>query len=421
MLRKAYGALSFCAGPFLKAWLHLRVLRGKEIGARIPERYGVADTVRPQGSLVWIHAASVGESLSALPLISALEAQAWQVLITTGTVSSAEVLKDRLPQNTIHQFAPLDRRSWVDRFCTHWRPNLVLWMESELWPNTLSVITKRSIPAALVNGRLSDRAYSGWQRQKKWAHRVLSCFSLVLAQSDEDARRFSDLGSVAVHAVGNLKYASDALPVDIEKLDSLRSEVQGRSVWLAASIHPGEDALVARAHNSIKRHHPSLLTILIPRHAHRGSSMSGILSAAGLTTKRQSETHKITSDTDAFVADTMGELGLYYSLCDIVFLGKSLAVGGGQNPMEPAHFNCAILFGPDMSNFKDIAADLLNVGGAREVADAEGLATEVSHLIADEPARTKMADAAKRAIAQRKNVLAETLDHLKPYLAQSSP
>ena len=294
-------------------------------------------------------------------------------------------------------------------------------MESELWPNTLSAIAARQIPAILINGRLSDSAYTGWQRQKKWARQLLSCFSIILAQSEEDAHRFSNLGGHNVQVAGNLKFSTSALPVESKKLDPLQSVLNERPAWLAASIHPGEDTIIAKAHSLIKRHHPNLLTIVVPRHVDRGSSMASTLSAAGLTTILRSEKSMIPPDADIYVADTMGELGLFYTLCDIVFLGKSLAVGGGQNPVEPAHFNCALLFGPHMSNFKDIAADLLNSGGALEVADGESLASAVTHLLEDGPVRTKMADAAKHMIAQRKDALAETLVCLKPYLTQSPP
>jgi 3-deoxy-D-manno-octulosonic-acid transferase len=419
ILRGAYRFLSALAGPILKVWLKVRARRGKEDASRLSERVGIASLARPEGSLAWVHAASVGESLSILPLIEALKARGWHAVITTGTVTSAQLLKDRLPANAVHQFAPLDRRAWVERFFDHWRPDLVLWTESELWPNSLAVIAARNVPSALVNARMSDRAFRGWQRRQAWAAHLLGGFSTILAQSEEDARRFTALGGGNVHAVGNLKYAAEFLPVDSDKLDTLRAAIGARPVWLAASIHPGEDEAVASAQQVISQRYPELLTIVVPRHPNRGLEMAASISKAGLKVARRSANDSIVSGTNVYMADTLGELGLFYTLCDIVFIGKSLATGGGQNPVEPAQSGCALLFGPDMSNFRDAAFDLLKCGAAIEIVDGPKLGAAVSRLLEDESARMAMIDASHQIVMQRGGSAAETITHLETLLAQS--
>lgn len=421
MLRNAYHFVSMLAGPFLKAWLKIRVRQGKEDANRLSERFGVASVDRPAGPLVWVHAASVGESLSVLPLIENLRLRDWQVAITTGTATSAQLMETRLPTHVIHQFAPLDHRAWVERFYDHWHPDLVLWTESELWPNTLTTIAARKTPSILVNGRLSDHAFGGWQQRQTWAAQLLGSFSMILAQSEEDARRFKVLGGHEVHAVGNLKYAGDALPADPEKLDALHTAIGSRPTWLAASIHPGEVSAIANAHQITAQNHPELLTIIIPRHADRGAAMASSLSKAGLKVARRSKNQSVSADTSIYVADTMGETGLFYALCDIVFMGKSLAVGGGQNPVEPSQSGCAVLFGPDMTNFRDVASELLKFGAAMEIADGLGLGAAINRLLNDTHTRISMIDAAHQTIKHNKGALAETLDHLEPFLAQSAP
>lgn len=419
MLRSAYSVLSSLAGPFLKVWLKIRAQRGKEIANRIPERFGIAREVRPSGRLAWVHAASVGESLSVLPLIKALNAHGWRCVITTGTVTSAELLKDRLPSNAIHQFAPLDRRVWVERFYDHWHPDLILWTESELWPNTLTTITTRGTPAILVNGRLSDRAYNGWHRRKAWAGHLLASFSTILTQSDEDARRFETLGGRNVHTVGNLKYSGDVLPADTEKLNALRSEIISRPVWLAASIHPGEETAIALAHKITQRSHPDILTIVVPRHPDRAAAMVSLFSEAGLKVAQRSKGDPIAASTDIYLADTMGEMGVFYTACDIVFIGKSLAVGGGQNPVEPVQLGGAVLFGPSMANFRDISTELLECGAAGEVKDGQELGAAIIRLLDDEGAREAMIEAGRQTLTRNREAVSETLKHLEPYLGHS--
>lgn len=415
MMRLLYRVLTDLAGPPLGAWLNTRARRGKEIPARLSERRGVAAIPRPLGKLVWLHGASVGEALSLLPLIAEVRAAGWQVLLTTGTVTSAALMAERLPAGCIHQFVPLDRMAWVRRFLDHWRPDLVLWTESDLWPNTLVEIGRRRVPLVLLNARLSDKAARGWQRWPGFARDVMTPFTLVLAQSDVDARRFVALGAGNVRAQGNLKLAAPPLPFDAALLASLRAEIKGRPVWLAASIHPGEDAIVAEVARTLAPRFPGLLTLIVPRHAEKGRAMAQVMT--GMRSALRSETKAIAADVDIYIADTMGEIGLFFRLSEIVFMGKSLAVGGGQNPAEPALIGCALVLGSDMSNFREMTAELLQAGAAIQVNDTARLTEAVGALLEDADRRAGMMRAGQGVMRHHANAVKDTLAALAPYLA----
>ncbi len=419
MLYGAYRILTNIAGPVLPSWLNYRVRRGKEDPARRGERSGIASRSRPAGRLIWFHAASVGESLSILPLIDASLARGWQVVVTTGTMTSAHLLAERMPSASIHQYVPLDYLPWVRRFMDHWKPDLVLWTESELWPNTLIEIAARKIPAVLINARLSDRTFKGWQCAPGFARQILAVFALVVAQSDDDKARFVALGAAQVVGAGNLKLAAAPLPVDEKALETLRAEIAKRPRWLAASIHPGEDVIAAQAHHAVKPHHPGLLTIIVPRHPQKAGDMAAALTTMGLKVARRSAAEPILPATDIYIADTMGELGLFYRLCDLAFMGKSLVVGGGQNPAEAAQLGCALMLGPDMSNFRDTAADFIARRAAIEVRNAAALTAGVEWLLQDTRTRARMSESARAAVARHANAVTETLAHLAPYLGDA--
>ncbi|MGE5546918.1 MAG: 3-deoxy-D-manno-octulosonic acid transferase [Solirubrobacterales bacterium] len=382
MIAGLYRALTTVGGPLIRHYLDRRLRRGKEDPERFPERLGVPGRPRPDGTLAWLHAASVGESLSLLPLVERLAARPGiSVLVTTGTVTSARLMAERLPEGAFHQFIPVDRAAWVRRFLDHWRPDLALWAESEFWPNLLLETARRRIPAVLVQGRMSARSFAGWSRAPGFIRRLLSCFTLCLAQTPEDAERLRKLGAVDVRCLGNLKLSGLPLPCDEEELARLRQAVAARPLWLAASTHPGEEAIAARVHLRLAARHPGLLTVLVPRHPERGPAIAAELRAMDMGVGIRSAGNA--PDAEIYVADTMGELGLFYRLSPVVFVGKSLLVGGGQNPYEPARLGAAVLFGPRMDNFPGMVPAMLAAGAAEEVADEVALADAVSALLAD--------------------------------------
>ncbi|MHA1600159.1 MAG: 3-deoxy-D-manno-octulosonic acid transferase, partial [Alphaproteobacteria bacterium] len=321
-----YRLFGRAAGPIVRGHLRRRAAAGREDPDRVSERLGKSGIERPDGPLVWVHGASVGESMSAIPLIERVRRE-WpslQVLMTTGTVTSARLMKDRLPDGVLHQYIPVDLPGAVNRFLDHWNPTLGLIIESELWPNLLSQAKSHGTNLVLVNGRMSASSFAGWRRLRPLAARLLRVFDLILAQSPEDQVRFEELGARHVNCRGNLKFAAPPLSADADQLHSLQEALAGRPCWLAASTHPGEEEIIARVHTKLAQTHQDLLTIIAPRHPNRGHDISTRLRAAGHSVARRATGESPTKTTGIYVADTIGELGLWYRLCEIVLIGGSL-------------------------------------------------------------------------------------------------
>lgn len=417
MILKLYRGLTGLGGPLISLYLGRRQRRGKEDAGRFQERLGRPRQKRPPGALVWVHAASVGESLSVLPLVDAiLRRPGLTVLVTTGTVTSAAMMQTRLPLGALHQYAPVDRLPWVRGFLDHWRPDLALWVESEFWPNLVAETAARRIPMVLLNGRVSIRSFRSWQRFPGLIRKLLAGFTLCLGQTEGDAERLRRLGAPHALCLGNLKLATPPLPADPQALDALHIAIGDRPVWLAASTHAGEEAIAGMVHRVLAERHPGLLTVIVPRHPNRGAEIAGALRADGHRAALRSAGEPVMADTAIYVADTMGELGILYRLCPVVFVGKSLVGEGGQNPLEPARLGCAVLFGPHMENFPDIAGRMLRIGAAAQVADAAGLADAVAALLTDATRRTASGEAARAFASAEAGVLDAILRALSPFL-----
>lgn len=414
-----YHLAARAAHPLLPLWLGRRVRQGKEIPARVPERLGVASVPRPVcGRLVWFHAASMGESICVLPLIQKIIAQhpdCW-VLLTTVTRTSAEYLAPRLPQRVLHQFIPVDTPVAVARFLQHWRPDVAVLVESELWPVLIHRTGKAGIPLLLLNARVSDRSFARWQRFPALIARLLRTFSAVVAKSEEDAARLRALGALNVQMLGNLKFASPPLPSDPKITAELVSMLGERPCWLAASTHEGEEAIVAEAHVRLEHQHKDLLSIIVPRHANRGEAIASQLQKMGLRVALRSKGQPVQKDTQIYLADTMGELGVFYRLCGVVFIGGSLVEHGGQNPFEAARLDCAVLYGPYMNNFREFCAELEAANACLLVQDAAQLQEQVSQLLSDQELQEQHATAATHLVRERQHVLEQTYQALKSYV-----
>jgi 3-deoxy-D-manno-octulosonic-acid transferase len=423
MLPFVYRALTWPLPPLALLYLRRRQRRGKEDGARLGERQGLTGTIRPPGPLLWIHAASVGEATAMLRLIERmLETRPkLEILVTTGTVASARLLASRLPRRAHHQFAPVDLPGWIGRFLDHWRPDMALWVESELWPNLVLATQARGIPMMLVNGRLSARSYRRWRRWPGLIRPMLGAFAECLAQDAEQAVRLRMLGARAVAAVGDLKASGTALPVDLAQLRRLEWEIGRRPLWLAASTHQGEEEIAAAAHRRLGAVHPGLLTIIAPRHPARGDMVAAMLAANGLRVARRSRGQPIAAETEIYLADTIGELGLFYRLAGIAFIGGSMTPRGGHNPFEAALLDCAVLHGPDMSNCTAMAAALAAAGAAQTVSGVDELVLQVSALLCDRRLRTARCAAGARAAAGGQGVLDAVLARLSPWLDRFAP
>ncbi len=415
---RAYRGLSAAATPIAPMVLANRLKRGKEHPQRIAERRGETQVARPAGPLIWAHGASVGEMLAVIPLVEGLRERNFSVLVTSGTVTSARLAEERLPPGAIHQFVPLDAPSFTERFLDHWRPNLALLAESDLWPNLIMASTKKGIPLILVNGRLSERSFTRWRYAPATISALLSRFDLCLAQSDDDAERYRELGAPRLSVTGNLKLDVPAPPVDSGKLAMMRAAVRERPMIAAASTHAGEEAVIIDAHRRLRQSFPGLLTIIAPRHPERGPGVFEIATAAGLNALARARGHLPDRGTDVYVADTMGELGLIYRLAPIVFMGGSLVRHGGQNPIEAAKLGAAILHGPHVWNFSEIYAALDEAGGAAEILDVNRLAVRIGAWLTDAAARKQVANAGLETVEQLGGALKRTLAALEPYLMQ---
>lgn len=410
MTPQAYRILTGLGGPLVSLYLRRRLAAGKEDAARFAERKGQAGRPRPKGPLAWIHAASVGEVQSVLSLLERLRAERpWlPVLVTTGTITSAALCAERLPDGAFHQFVPVDRLPWVRRFLDHWRPDLALWVESELWPNLVGECQRRAIPMVLINGRMSPRSFAGWQRAPSLVRPLLAGFETCFAQSEVEADRFERLGATAVKRAGNLKFDARPLPADQSELERLTHAAGERPVWLAASTHPGEEATIFAADRRLRGTRPDLLTILVPRHARRGPEIAAQAQAAGLTAVRRGAGALPDAGTELYLADTMGELGLFYRLARIAFIGGSLVPHGGQNMVEAARLDCAVITGPHTHNFAEVVAEMERANAIARVADAGMLAVAVEGLLA-RPERLAAQSRAGREIAERNRGTIDTV------------
>jgi 3-deoxy-D-manno-octulosonic-acid transferase len=415
---RAYRGLASLATPLAGIVLARRVQRGKEIPARLAERRGEAKIARPPGPLIWAHGASVGEMLAVIPLVEGLRARNFHVLVTSGTVTSARLAEERLPPGVVHQFIPLDAPRFTERFIAHWRPNLALLAESDLWPNLIMSCHAAGIPLILVNGRLSERSFTRWRYLPKTIGRLLGAFDLCLMQSDADAERYSELGAPRVNMTGNLKLDVPAPPVDANKLATMRALLRPRPLIAAASTHPGEEAVIIDAHRRLRQSFPGLLTIIAPRHPERGPGVVEIATAAGLNAISRSRGLLPDRGTDVYVADTIGELGLIYRLAPIVFMGGSLVRHGGQNPIEAAKLGAAILHGPHVWNFAEIYAVLDDAHGAEEVLDVNKLVARLGAWLTDAATRKQVADAGLTTVDHLSGALKRTLAAIEPYLMQ---
>jgi len=418
-----YRGLTSLLAPAIHFWLARRRGQGKEDETRFPERLGHASLVRPAGRLAWAHAASVGECLAVLPLAEGLRAEGLGILITSGTVTSAKVLEKRLGHGMMHQYVPVDRPAAVRRFLDHWRPDVAVWVESELWPNLVLATADWHIPMVMVNARMSERSAQRWRRMPRLIAPLLGAFDACLAQSEEDASRLKSLGAATARFAGNIKYDAPPLPANDRALSGLRQEVGGRRHWLMASSHPGDEDAAAKAHAALADEIPDLLTLIAPRHPERGEAVTAMLRGRGLQVAERSTGDHITPETDIYVADTLGEMGLLYRASEIAFVAGSLADHGGHNPIEPALLGNALIAGPDMSNFDDACRALEKANALTRIARADDLAGALVPLLRDTALTRRRAEAADavasalggasdRALAEIKRLLSHRTETL---------
>jgi 3-deoxy-D-manno-octulosonic-acid transferase len=420
-LIRAYSALTKVIAPILPLWLKRRALKGKEDLARQSERFGIASRPRPTGQLFWMHGASVGEVTMLLPLIDKVlsEYPAANVLVTSGTTTSAELMAKRLPDRAFHQYVPLDTPKAVSAFLNHWAPDMALWAESEIWPNMLLQTKARNIPMALINARMSEKSVQGWFKRRKSAQRLFGCFDLILAGDESTANGLSWLLGQDIESVGSLKEAAPELPVNTAELSNLKLQIGDRLVWCAASTHKGEEDLILAAHDEVIQIHPNALLILALRHPERRHEVIRLMESRNhiLRTGKDS----ITPETSIMLFDTIGEMGLAYSLSGITFVCGSLVNGlMGHNPLEPARFSNAILTGAHISSFADSYMSMIAFDAAQRILSPTVVGETVSELFSNPEKLARQQRLAFDYAKSRDAVLDFVWDKLTPILPETN-
>jgi 3-deoxy-D-manno-octulosonic-acid transferase len=417
MLPALYRTAVRAATPLIERHLQKRAARGKEDPARANERRGRPARPRGDKPLVWFHGASVGESVSLLALIARLlkDYPGAQVMVTTGTVTSAKTMAERLPEGAFHQYLPVDHPDWAASFLDHWKPGLLVWTESDFRPAMLLEIGRRKIPAVSLNAGMSEKSRRRWSLAKPFIREMLSAFDLCLAQSEKQARGLEDFGVKRAKASANLKYSSLPLPFDQQKLDALKNTVGKRPLFLWASSHPGEEDMACRVHARMKTKHPDLLTLLVPRHIARGKDIKALCEKAGLKAALRSEGAMPGAGDDVYIADTMGELGLFYRLSRLAVVGGSFCFRS-HNPIEPAQLGCVIFYGPVVDHIVTLCEDFENCGGALRLPDEAALTEKVAAFLDNPAAFDPMAEAALALTRARAGIIDEVAGELAPFL-----
>lgn len=395
-----YHLLSWLTYPFVKVWIYYRCLIGKEDKSRFQERFGLTHKARPPGDFLWFHGASIGESLSFLPVMEAFRKKYpdLRFLATTGTRASAELMARRLPEGCIHQYVPLDYPLFVKRFLKHWTPSAAFFTESDLWPNLLMQAQRRR-PIFLLNARLSENSFIRWKWMERFFTEILESFTLIFPQTEIDAHRFKYFTKSNVKFLGNLKFVGDKLPVSSSDLKKLKEEIQDRPLWIASNTHSKEEEVILEVHANLRKSFKDLLLILVPRHASRLPEIIPVLERLHLSFVKRSEKKPLTSKTAVYMADTLGEMGVFYSLGPIVFMGGSLFPHvGGHNILEPARFGDISLFGPYMENNQDMAEFMLKNKAALQVRNGEELEIQIKSLLESPKKCKEFSDRVKKTL-----------------------
>ncbi len=422
-----YRLLTALLYPFYRyGFLPYRLKINKEDPERYTEKLGFPSLDKDTKKLVWSHAASVGESLSLLKLIGRFvrENPTWKVLITTGTVTSAKIVKERFPKQVIHQYAPLDCVCALNRFLDHWQPDLMVWVESELWPNLIHKASLQKIPLILLNMRLSPRSFTKWATFKKTFLKLLNCFDLILTQTQELNKDLKGIGYKKSHFCGNLKYAADPPGFQKEELNILQKSLGNRPHWMVASTHNLEEDIVLQAHKKLLKIQKNTCLILVVRHPHRCSAVEHLIKNQGLSYQRYSHWQEtsLSLKEDILLVDQMGFMGLFYEISSYVLVAGSLVDHiGGHNILEPLRQNCVTLHGPYMSNFKEVVADAKKAKATLEIQDADDLADTLLEFM-NTPQKTETyLKNGHTFLTQQTQVLDHISDYFSPYLQQEVP
>lgn len=418
-----YRFISIILFPFLELYLFYRVYKKKEDKKRLKERFGKSTQIRPKGEIIWLHAVSVGETNSALILIDEILKTSPQVsiLFTSTTLTSASIIAAKIPQfngRVIHQFLPIDSYYCVQNFFYFWQPEMAIFVESEIWPNLISLAKELEIPTFLVNARMSEKSAKKWQMAKFFGFKIFDYFDVIFAQSLEDKNRLARLTKNEIDFFGNLKSQAQNLAVNLPELEKLKSQIGARKSWLVASTHKGEEEIILQTHLELKKDFPDLLTIIVPRHPARAEEIKNLFGEIKLA--QRSRKQSIANAIEIYLADTLNELGTFYSLANFAFIGGSLLEIGGHNPFEAIKLNCAVISGAQVFNFKEVYKSLEEQNACVIVDSSKKLADQIAKFLADENIHQAMTKKASLVIKNSDNIVQKIVEKIDQVLAENS-
>ena len=417
-----YRLFTYLFYPFAPIYLYFRKIKKKEDSISYKEKLSRIETAREEGFLIWFHVASVGEAMSILPLIESCieEKKIDKILLTSITLSSGNVLKKRFSQNVkvFHQFLPLDISVWTNKFLDHWKPNLSIFIDSEIWPNLISQISKKKIPLLLINARITKKSFDRWKLIIGFAKKIFEKFDLCIASNKESESFLKILGAKNIKNYGNLKFSKIKTELN-NKLDSdFLIKIENRKIWCGASTHPTEEILCAKSHLKIKEKYKNILTIIIPRHIDRIKTIYEELSKLNLKIVLSSNLSQVDAKTDVILVDSYGESLKFYNISKYVFLGKSLATSlrkdSGQNPIEPARLGCKVFHGPYVSNFVEIYKYLNKLGVTKEINSSDELSLSLVEEFRDD--KPKKLEISAKIENYGQNILNNVTMEIKKYI-----
>ena len=417
-----YKFLTYLFYPFAPIYLYLRKLKKKEDPKRYIEKLSNINLKRDNGFLIWIHVASVGEAMSILPIIEEFikEKKIDQVLLTSITVSSGSILEKRYSQNpkVIHQFLPLDIPIFTRKFLEHWKPNLSIFIDSEIWPNLILQTSEKKIPLLLINARITEKSFNRWRLAKNFAKKIFEKFDLCIASNKESENFLKTLGARKIKNYGNLKFSETKKNTDYKLNSSFLEKIKNRKIWCAASTHPTEEILCAKAHLDIKKIYNNVLTIIVPRHIDRSEKIGAELSSLNLKVAFYSKLNQMNENTDILIVDSYGESLKFYNISKYVFVGKSLVktltLNSGQNPIEPARFGCKIFHGPNVSNFTEIYDYLKTLNVTKKVNTSDELSLSIVEEFKED--KDKNDEMIKKIQNYGQNIFNNVIIELKKYI-----
>lgn len=416
MLLKIYKILNIILSPLIVLIIIYRIYKKKEDRVRVGERFGFASKARPKGKLLWIHAASIGETISALPFIDACNKELdYKILLTTGTVTSARIAKKNLPKNVIHQYVPIENYFAIRKFLSHWQPQLAVFIESEFWP-CLAHEASKICKVISLNTRISDSAYKNWHSFRALFKAILSCFTAFMPQSLEDKAKLENLGFKNVKYIGNLKYSVPNLPCDLNELSDFKNQIKNRIVVLFASTHAGEEEIISKVYNKVQDPNKSLLIVIVPRHPIRSNQIYDYLQQNGYESILLSENKPITNTTEFYIIDEIGKLGLFFRIAPITVMGGTFVKVGGHNPIEAARLKSAIIIGPHAYNFKEICNDLKKAHAAIFVKNSDECIKAIKTLWQDKNSYNTYVENASALVRKKERILEDVIAYIKKIL-----